>query len=94
MDLSRLTDYSNPSIVERNAKALYGPAVQLQRSTAKDKKYMILTPKGWVHFGQLGYEDFTKHQDPRRRTLFRSRMKRFKNADKWTAGYMSYHLLW
>jgi hypothetical protein len=28
---------------------------------------MILNPNTnkWVHFGQLGYQDFTKHNDPK-----------------------------
>lgn len=74
-------------------------------STRKGKKKMVLARKGsyvkLVHFGALGYSDFTKHKDPKRRARYRKRhrailLKSGKPAykDKWQAAYWSWHDLW
>jgi hypothetical protein len=64
-------------------------------STRKDKKYMVYDPNGdKVHFGQIGYSDFTGHQDKERRKLFRIRNAEWAHAPKWTPAWLSYHLLW
>ena len=69
---------------------------ELKQSTRKGKKYMVLNPttKKWVHFGALGYEDYTVHKDKERRKKYHSRMGRFINADKYSPGYLSLVLLW
>ena len=55
--------YSNQTEVYRRAKKYLGKTVKISLSTKKDKKYMITTPDDKiVHFGQMGYEDFTKHK--------------------------------
>ena len=88
--------YSDPDEVIKNAKHIYGPHVIIDLSTRKDKKYMLFNPKikKWVHFGAMGYEDFTKHKDENRRLKFRLRNRRFKDFDMYTPAYMSYYLLW
>lgn len=60
--------YSNPLEVKKKAKAHgYDPSC-LFLSPRANKKYMMITPEGRrVHFGQIPYEDFTKHKDTRRR---------------------------
>ena len=55
-----IREFSNPFIAERKAKKYFGPDVELKVSNNPKKKYMI-------HFGQMGYEDFTKHKDEKRR---------------------------
>ena len=34
---------------------------------------MIYDGHKWVHFGQMGYEDFTKHKDLKRREKYLTR---------------------
>jgi len=86
--------YSNPAIVMKKAKELHLNPVQV--STRKDKKFMILNPNTnkLVHFGQWGYEDYTKHHDKTRRDLFRKRNHKWKDADRYSPAWLSYHLLW
>jgi hypothetical protein len=69
---------------------------QLKQSNRKGKKYMVLDPNTgkWVHFGAIGYEDYTKHQDKERRKKYHSRMGRFQTAYKYSPGYLSLVLLW
>ena len=48
-------------------------------STRKDKKYMVITPQGHtVHFGAMGYEDYTKHKNKSRRKDYLTRSKNIK----------------
>jgi len=47
-----------------------------------------------IHFGQMGYEDYTKHKDENRRNNFRIRNRRWAHQPKYTAGWLSYNLLW
>lgn len=88
--------YSNPNKVVRKAISIYGKDVLIDFSTRKNKKYMIYNPNNnkWVHFGQYGYEDYTKHKDKLRRERFLNRNHKWSNMDKYTPGYMSYYLLW
>ncbi len=58
-----LSDYSDFDTVLSRAKHYYGKNVKLLQSTRKTKKYMIYNPitNKFVHFGQMGYLDFTKY---------------------------------
>ena len=89
-----INKYSNPSIVMKKAKELHLNPIQL--SSRKDKKYMVLNPKTnkMVHFGQMGYEDYTKHQDENRRQLFRKRNHKWTTAERYSPAWLSYNLLW
>ena len=89
-----INKYSNPFIVMKKAKELHLNPIQL--STRKDKKYMVLNPNTnkMVHFGQMGYEDYTKHHDEKRRELFRKRNHKWATADKYSSAWLSYNLLW
>lgn len=90
-----LTDYSVPSVVYRKAREMFGNDVEIKESTRKDKKYMLKSPAGrWIHFGQMGYEDYSKHKNLMRREAFRLRNKKWKDADTYTPAYLSYWLLW
>jgi len=59
--------YSNPREVADRAKKFYGTKVC--RSTRHAKKYMVFDRVAgrWVHFGQMYYDDYTKHRDEDRR---------------------------
>ena len=71
--------------------------IKVERSTHEDKKLMAKIGETTVHFGQVGYSDFTKNKDPARKANYIARHK--KNED-WglsgirTAGFWAYQLLW
>lgn len=69
---------------------------EIKPSTRQNKKWAVLNPatNKWSHFGDSRYDDYTIHRDKQRRDNYRNRMRRFKNADRYSAGYLSYHLLW
>ena len=58
-----LNDYSDYKTVLSRAKQYYGENVKLLQSTRKTKKYMIFDRYNnkFVHFGQMGYLDYTKY---------------------------------
>lgn len=72
------------------------PPVTTNRVTTNQNK----TRKGrekWVHFGQMGYEDFTKHKDTRRRKNYLQRSTHIRgnwSQDKYSPNNLSIHLLW
>lgn len=90
--------YSNQTEVYRRAKKYLGKTVKISLSTKKDKKYMITTPDNKiVHFGQMGYEDFTKHKNKTRRKNYLTRARGIKGnwkQDKYSANNLAIHLLW
>ena len=90
--------YSNQTEVYRRAKKYLGKTAKISISTKKDKKYMVKTPDGKiVHFGQMGYEDFTKHKNKTRRKNYLTRSRRIKGdwkQDKYSANNLAIHLLW
>jgi hypothetical protein len=86
-----LTDYSNPSAVKKIAKKL---KLDILPSTRKEKKYMIHCSNKWIHFGQMGYQDYTKHQDKDRRTRFRHRNRSWAKSPKCSPAWLAYHVLW
>jgi hypothetical protein len=90
-----LSNYSDISQVKQLAKKYLGN-VLIEPSTRKDKKYMLVNPETHkiVHFGQMGYEDFTKHKDKKRRDAFLKRNASWKNAPIYSPAWLSYHLLW
>ena len=90
----RLIDYSDPIEVERRAKEIFSNDVILAKSNRKDKKYKIYLNGKWINFGQMGYEDYTRHQDEKRRANFRNRNKRWSKMNYDTPGFLSYYLLW
>ena len=101
-----LSDYSDFDTVLNRAKHYYGENVILKKSTRKTKKYMIFDPYNnrFVHFGQMGYKDFTKYvqiYDIKRANEHRIRyLKRaLKIKGKWmnnpySPNFLSMLLLW
>lgn len=91
--------YSNPVEVQKRAEKLFGDDVMLELSNRKDKKYMIYdeVENKWVHFGQMGYEDVTKHNDPIRRERYLARATKIKGNWKdnpYSPNNLSINLLW
>jgi hypothetical protein len=66
------------------------------------------TPKKWVavfeidgnrtktiHFGDRNYDDFTQHNDPNRRRLYRLRHQRvLATTDPLSPSHLAYYVLW
>ena len=47
-----------------------------------------------IHFGQMGFEDGTKHRDPKRIKAFKNRNYKWASADLYTPAFLAYYLLW
>lgn len=90
--------YSNPVIAQQTAFKKYGPRAVLYRSKAKNKKYAIINPNGKiVNFGQMGYEDFTKHQNSIRRLHYLQRATNMRGDwknDGYSPNNLSINILW
>ena len=90
--------YSNPAQVYRLASKYLGKKAKIGLSTKKDKKYMVTTPDGKiVHFGQLGYADFTQHKNKTRRKNYLARSRKIKGnwkSNKYSANNLAINLLW
>ena len=93
-----MEQYTNPIIVRKNFHK-FGykkDKSELKESNRKSKKWMVLdvNTNKWIHFGAMGYEDYTKHKDENRRKKYWSRMQRFRSVYKYSPGYLSLVLLW
>jgi len=89
--LTELKKWSDPAEVAKIGKKFN---LQVYVSTRKDKKYMVKIGDKVIHFGQMNYEDYTKHKDLKRRDLFRKRNHKWATYPKDSAGWLSYFLLW
>jgi len=89
--LQELRKYSDPAEVAKIGKKLN---LEIFVSTRKDKKYMVKIGDKVIHFGQMNYEDYTKHKDVKRRDLFRKRNHKWATYPKDSAGWLAYHILW
>ena len=94
-----LRNYSNFKVARLKAKLYLGSNAELLISTRKDKKYMIKNPKTdkMVHFGAMGYEDYTKHLDDNRRELYIKRASNIKGdwkEDPYSSNNLAIHILW
>lgn len=91
-------DYSNPLKAQQQAFKIYGPNAILYRSQKKDKKYSIVKPDGKiVSFGQMGYEDFTKHGSLSRRNSYLTRTANMRGNwkdDPYSPNNLSRRILW
>ena len=95
---------SNPQTVRDNYNRLYdnfkhqiklqtGYDSEIYLSSRKNKKYMVFNGINMTHFGDIRYEDFTKHLDDERRHRY---LKRFHkcNSLPYSAYQLSLFLLW
>ena len=60
----------------------------------KIKKHMVFNGTKMIHFGQFGYEDYTKHGDDKRRDNFRKRNMKWAYSRKYSPAWLSFYLLW
>jgi hypothetical protein len=90
-----LLQYSDPIVVRKKVDQYLGKDVQLYISTRPTKKYMIQNLDGnFIHFGEMGYADYTRTLNDTKRRSFRSRNAKWSEAPKWTPAWLSYYLLW
>ena len=89
--LEELRKFSDPDHVINEAKMMgFNP---VHESSRKDKKYMVFDGHKMVHFGQMGYQDYTKHHDENRLTKFRNRNRKWQFAPRYSPAFLSYWLL-
>ena len=95
----RIYTYSNTRQAQKMAYRYLGKTAKIYPSRKPEKKYMIYDPKHdkWVYFGQMGYEDFTKHKDKFRRKNYLTRTKFMKGnwkSNPYSANNLSRKILW
>jgi len=92
-------NFSNYEKAKKNAIKYLGKKVDFKISDKKDKKFMVFNPEKnkWIYFGQMGYEDFLKHQDPVRRNSYLKRTANIKGDwkdDKYSPNNLARNILW
>ena len=55
---------------------------------------MVFDGKKMVHFGQMSYQDATKHHDKDRINRFKKRNWKWQTAPKYSPAWLSDWLLW
>lgn len=93
-----LRRYSDPKQAQRMAYKYLGKTAKIYPAKPP-KKYKIFDPihKKWVNFGQLGYEDFTKHHDKSRRKNYLTRSAKIKGnwrSNAYSPNNLSRRILW
>ena len=71
------------------------------RSWRKYKKYAVLTPKGYIHFGDTRYQDYRQHKDKKRRLSYLKRASKIRDKkgnltinNPYSANYWAARYLW
>jgi hypothetical protein len=94
----KLWKYSNPIRAQKMARKYLGPSAILYKSKNKNKKYSVKSPSGkFINFGAIGYEDYTKHKDKKRRGNYLKRSKGILGKwkkNKYSPNNLSIHILW
>ena len=94
---------SNPKIVLKNYREylkkhkLNEDIHKLFYSYKKDKKYMISLDKKFVHFGSIKFEDFTFHNDDKRKENYLKMASKIKGDwrnDIFSPNNLSINILW
>lgn len=96
---AKIWKVSNPNLSQKNTYKYLGDNVILYISDRKNKKYMVYDPNNdkMVHFGDIRYEDFTKHRSLSRRNAYLSRASAIKGDwknDKYSSNCLAMNILW
>lgn len=96
---ARLRKYSTPAQAQRMAYKYLGKTAKLYPASVAQKKYRVFDKKHnrWVNFGQMGYEDYTKHHNKTRRKNYRTRSKDIKGnwkTNRYSPNNLSRNILW
>jgi hypothetical protein len=94
-----LKKYSNPLVAQKMAYKYLGKSARLYPAKNPQKKYSIYDPNNqkWIEFGQIGYENFTKHKDKSRRKNYLTRTASMKGnwkKNKYSRNNLSRRILW
>ena len=93
-----LLKYSNPEEVINKGYLYFGEHIPIYISSKPTKKYMVQNPEGkLIDFGQMGYEDYTKHNDSTRQQSYLRRTANIKGNwkdNKYSPNNLSRNLLW
>jgi hypothetical protein len=95
----KMLRYSNPRQAQKMAYKYLGKTAKLYPANNPQKKYKIYDSNNgkWINFGQIGYEDFTKHKDKTRRKNYLTRTKYMRGEWKnnpYSANNLSRNILW
>lgn len=95
----KLKKYSDPRAAQKMAYRYLGKTAKLYPARNSAKKYSIFDPhhNKWINFGQLGYEDYTRHCDKKRRRNYLTRSKSIRGDwknNKYSANNLSRKILW
>ena len=95
---TNILNYSDPDRVWNNAVKYLKKDIVIALSTKKNKKYMVRRPDGkFIHFGEMGFQDFTLHKDNKRRLAYLKRTENIKGdwkSDKFSANNLARNILW
>lgn len=91
--------YSDANDAQRKAYNYLGPNAILYYSPNKNKKFRIYDPNNdkWVDFGQMGYQDFTKHKNQLKRERYLKRATNIKGNwenNPYSPNNLSINILW
>lgn len=91
--------FSNPAQAQRMAYKYLGKSAKLYPASNPVKKYRICDPKlnQWINFGQMGYQDYTRHKNKTRRRNYLTRtagMLGNWKRNKYSANNLSRRILW
>jgi hypothetical protein len=95
----KLLEVSNPEVVRLKLSKYLNQDVELLVSPLKNKKYRVYDSMNdrYVDFGDIRYEDFTKHKDEKRRKRYLNRATNIKGdwkTNKFSANNLSINALW
>jgi hypothetical protein len=84
---------------QKMAYKYLGKSAKIYPATNDEKKYRICDPvqNKWIHFGQMGYEDYTRHKNKTRRHNYLTRtagMRGNWKSNKYSANNLSRNILW
>jgi len=94
-----LKEKSDFKTAQERAEEYLGKKTLLKISEEKNKKYQVLNPatNKYVSFGDIRYEDYTKHKDPIRRQSYLKRATKIKGdwkIDKYSPNSLAINILW
>lgn len=95
----QINQFSTPKQAQKKAYKYLGKTAKICPARNSVKKYSIYDPihNKWINFGQMGYEDYTKHHDKKRRKNYLTRTKSIKGnwrQNKYSANNLSRKILW
>ena len=96
---TELLKVSNPEKAQKNAFKYLDKNAILYLSNHKNKKYAIYDPyiNKYIHFGDIRYEDYTKHLDKERKKRYLQRATNMHGKwkeNKYSANNLSINILW